>query len=86
MNESTPLVVKQWVKRKFAAHAFPRIVHFEENLPTTPSGKIQRGVLRSGDKPKCTPPEKHKTSPDRSQQRTRPVAFVPPIRGGNSHE
>jgi acyl-coenzyme A synthetase/AMP-(fatty) acid ligase len=21
-------------------------VHFEENLPTTPSGKIQRGVLR----------------------------------------
>jgi acetyl-CoA synthetase len=38
--------LQQWVKRKFAAHAFPRIVHFEENLPTTPSGKIQRGVLR----------------------------------------
>ncbi|NLU81509.1 AMP-binding protein [Rhodococcus sp. HNM0569] len=34
------------VKRKFAAHAYPRTVHFVESLPKTPSGKVQRFVLR----------------------------------------
>lgn len=35
-----------WVKREFAAHAFPRKVHFTPELPKTPSGKIQRFLLR----------------------------------------
>lgn len=34
------------VKRKFAAHAYPRRVHFVDSLPKTPSGKVQRYLLR----------------------------------------
>jgi acetyl-CoA synthetase len=34
------------VKEKFAAHAYPRKVHFVDALPKTPSGKVQRFVLR----------------------------------------
>lgn len=34
------------VKEKFAAHAYPRRVHFVDSLPKTPSGKVQRFVLR----------------------------------------
>jgi acetyl-CoA synthetase len=36
----------RFVKRHLAAHAFPREVTFLEALPKTPSGKIQRFVLR----------------------------------------
>jgi acetyl-CoA synthetase len=35
------------VKTRFAAHAYPRAVHFADALPKTPSGKIQRYVLRA---------------------------------------
>ncbi len=38
--------LKQRVKKKLAAHAYPRTVHFVDQLPKTPSGKIQRFVLR----------------------------------------
>jgi acetyl-CoA synthetase len=38
--------LQQLVKTKFAAHAYPRTVHFLTQLPKTPSGKIQRYVLR----------------------------------------
>ena len=38
--------LQQLVKTKFAAHAYPRQVHFVEALPKTPSGKVQRFVLR----------------------------------------
>lgn len=38
--------LQQWVKARFAAHAFPRAVHFIPSLPKTPSGKIQRFVLK----------------------------------------
>lgn len=34
------------VKKKFAAHAYPRRVHFVSSLPKTPSGKVQRFLLR----------------------------------------
>ena len=34
------------VKTQFAAHAFPRRIHFVEALPKTPSGKLQRFILR----------------------------------------
>ena len=34
------------VKKKFAAHAYPRKVHYVEALPKTPSGKVQRYLLR----------------------------------------
>ena len=38
--------LQQLVKTGFAAHAYPRTVHFVEALPKTPSGKIQRFILR----------------------------------------
>ncbi|GAA2724898.1 AMP-binding protein [Actinocorallia aurantiaca] len=38
--------LQQLVKTKFAAHAHPRAVHFIDALPKTPSGKVQRFVLR----------------------------------------
>ncbi|PKZ63094.1 AMP-dependent synthetase [Gordonia terrae] len=38
--------LQQLVKTQFAAHAYPRTVHFVDALPKTPSGKIQRFLLR----------------------------------------
>ncbi len=38
--------VQQWVKTHYAAHAYPRQVHFVASLPKTPSGKIQRFELK----------------------------------------
>jgi len=38
--------IRQWVKRNYAAHAFPRRIHFTAAMPRTPSGKIQRFVLK----------------------------------------
>lgn len=35
------------VKTRLSAHAYPRIVEFKDDLPKTPSGKIQRFLLRS---------------------------------------
>lgn len=38
--------LKQWVKDRYAAHAFPRLIHFSDALPKTPSGKVQRFLLK----------------------------------------
>ncbi|WP_340316097.1 AMP-binding protein [Rhizorhabdus argentea] len=38
--------IQQWVKTRYAADAYPRAVHFVDALPKTPSGKIQRFVLK----------------------------------------
>ncbi len=38
--------LQQLVKNRFAAHAYPRRIHFVPELPKTPSGKVQRYVLR----------------------------------------
>jgi acetyl-CoA synthetase len=38
--------LQNWVKTRYAAHAYPRTIHFTSSLPKTPSGKIQRFVLR----------------------------------------
>lgn len=38
--------LQEWVKRRYAAHAYPRRVHYVDTLPKTPSGKVQRFVLR----------------------------------------
>jgi acetyl-CoA synthetase len=34
------------VKKEYAAHAYPRRVHYVDGLPKTPSGKVQRFLLR----------------------------------------
>lgn len=38
--------LQQLVKDQFAAHAYPRRVFFVDSLPKTPSGKVQRFLLR----------------------------------------
>lgn len=38
--------LQQMVKRRLAAHAYPRELEFVSDLPKTPSGKIQRFLLR----------------------------------------
>jgi acetyl-CoA synthetase len=38
--------LQQLVKTRFAAHAYPRAVHFVPTLPRTPSGKIRRAALK----------------------------------------
>lgn len=45
-SESLVAELQQLVKTRFAAHAYPRRVHFVPELPKTPSGKVQRYVLR----------------------------------------
>jgi acetyl-CoA synthetase len=45
-SESLAADLQNWVKTKYAAHAYPRVIHFTGSLPKTPSGKIQRFVLR----------------------------------------
>lgn len=45
-DEQLAAELQQLVKQQFAAHAYPRRVHFVHALPKTPSGKIQRYVLR----------------------------------------
>jgi acetyl-CoA synthetase len=39
--------LQRLVKTKFASHAYPRSIHYIEALPKTPSGKIQRFLLRA---------------------------------------
>ena len=47
-DPTTELVeeLQRHVKTRLAAHAFPREIEFLEQLPKTPSGKIQRFLLR----------------------------------------
>jgi acetyl-CoA synthetase len=39
----------QYVKRRLSAHAYPREIEFVEQLPKTPSGKLQRFLLRTAE-------------------------------------
>ncbi|HEX7853533.1 MAG TPA: AMP-binding protein [Sphingobium sp.] len=48
-HEASPELAKDiqhWVKTRYAAHAYPRAVHFAASLPKTPSGKVQRFLLK----------------------------------------
>ncbi len=45
-SEELTKELQKWVKINFAAHAFPRKIHYVIELPKTPSGKIQRFLLR----------------------------------------
>ena len=38
--------LQAYVKKRLSAHAYPRVFDFREELPKTPSGKIQRFLLR----------------------------------------
>jgi acetyl-CoA synthetase len=41
------LELQRHVKERYAAHAYPRRIHFVADLPKTPSGKLQRFLLRN---------------------------------------
>ena len=41
--------LQQHVRRRLSAHAYPRRIEFVEDLPKTPSGKIQRFILRKAE-------------------------------------
>ena len=48
-NDASPLLaeeLKQLVRNRLSAHAYPREIEFLGELPKTPSGKIQRFLLR----------------------------------------
>jgi acetyl-CoA synthetase len=38
--------LQTWVKTRYAAHAYPRRIHYATGLPKTPSGKVQRFMVR----------------------------------------
>jgi len=39
--------LRQHVRKRLAAHAYPREIEFVSDLPKTPSGKVQRFILRN---------------------------------------
>ncbi|ARU88617.1 acyl-CoA synthetase [Pseudomonas sp. M30-35] len=39
--------LQQYVRKRLSAHAYPREIEFVDELPKTPSGKIQRFLLRN---------------------------------------
>lgn len=41
--------LQQHVKARLSAHAYPRLVEFVSEVPKTPSGKVQRFVLRAAE-------------------------------------
>ena len=43
--------LSEFVKQRLSAHAYPREVAFLAELPKTPSGKVQRFLLRAGEAP-----------------------------------
>ncbi len=47
--------LSQHVKRGLSAHAYTREVEFMTKLPKTPSGKLQRFILRNNEKAGGTP-------------------------------
>ncbi|KVQ42484.1 AMP-binding protein [Burkholderia cepacia] len=57
--DGTPALAEelsQHVKRRLSAHAYPRAIDFVDALPKTPSGKIQRFVLRKMEADKVAQP------------------------------
>ncbi|MBE1283494.1 MAG: AMP-binding protein [Rhodobacteraceae bacterium] len=45
-SEDLAAELQDYVKQRLSAHAYPRLVEFVTELPKTPSGKIQRFLLR----------------------------------------
>ena len=49
-NDELSETLRLHVRTRLSAHAYPREIQFVEQLPKTPSGKIQRFILRAQDK------------------------------------
>ena len=63
------------VKERFAAHAYPRTIHFLDELPKTPSGKLQRYLIRNARRDEIAQQlgALRSTSPTTRRQGTLPV-------------
>ncbi|MNT59093.1 Acetyl-coenzyme A synthetase [compost metagenome] len=46
-SEELAEALKQHVRQRLYAHAYPREIEFVSELPKTPSGKLQRFILRN---------------------------------------
>ena len=46
-SEALAEELRQYVKHRLSAHAYPREIEFVDELPKTPSGKLQRFMLRN---------------------------------------
>lgn len=46
-NQTLVEELQQYVRKRLSAHAYPREIEFVDELPKTPSGKIQRFLLRN---------------------------------------
>ena len=45
-SDSLIVELQNYVRKRLSAHAFPREISFIDELPKTPSGKVQRFLLR----------------------------------------
>ena len=45
-NENLKYKIKELVKQNLAAHEYPRLIEFVEELPLTTTGKIKRNLIR----------------------------------------
>ncbi|UWN51724.1 Acetyl-coenzyme A synthetase [Alcanivorax sp. ALC70] len=45
-DEALARALQEQVRHRLSAHAYPRRIEFVDSLPKTPSGKIQRFLLR----------------------------------------
>lgn len=50
-DDALTLELQDHVKKRLSAHAYPRLIEFVSELPKTPSGKIQRFLLRRAANP-----------------------------------
>ncbi|MEN2394191.1 AMP-binding protein [Pseudomonas halotolerans] len=54
--------LRQHVRKRLAAHAYPREIEFVSDLPKTPSGKLQRFILRNQEIAKAQEAAAHNVS------------------------
>jgi acetyl-CoA synthetase len=54
-DDAMARVLQDYVRSRLSAHAYPREVEFVDELPKTPSGKIQRFLLRAQEKQRAAP-------------------------------
>ncbi|SFG69585.1 AMP-binding protein [Pseudomonas sp. NFACC45] len=54
--------LRQHVRKRLAAHAYPREIEFVSDLPKTPSGKLQRFILRNQEVAKAQEAAAHNVS------------------------
>lgn len=48
-DEALAEELRQHVRKRLSTHAYPRLIEFVNDLPKTPSGKIQRFILRKAE-------------------------------------